>query len=835
MWSGHLTPAPDEPGHDALVVEDQRAEHVAVNGEAVSITITNGHSSSQSDLDHVVAAKQSTDSPAGAGMSVLSLHENAVADLSPAELGDFVVSSVGASPSANVGAQPDAVPPDALMERREAEQSHGSRVDAEVPTGAVELKKDLATCVTTEIAMDVVAENTTGKATDLAADNTMMAVSVQETHQETVQQTTEMTLDGTTEQTTEVTVEDAKDTTAGLLVTEPVATTVTPLDPTTDVTETPLLVSETEASAASNNVDPLPATIPPPTPTEVESQSSRREDIEMADAPASQGKNAREREDDSEDGPATKRTRTADDGPDRVIETAEFKVPELPKPSDPGPPAEENSAPPGLPEEQKGITKLQHKFLLSGLRNLKRTKDAPPFSVPVDPIRLNIPSYPDVVKHPMDLGTLEEKLKGESYTTVEDYVADFNLILNNTLTFNGPEHTVTKQAMNLKAIFDRQMSNLPKADVLGTPPPEKKKAKKPAAPKVTPARRQSRSSIGAARSPTNTATSPTTFALGPSGTPLIRRDSTVGDGRPKREIHPPPPRDLPYSTSKPKKKKFLWELKFCQEALNEMLKPKYFQVANPFYNPVDPVALNIPHYHKIVKKPMDLATIGSKLKNGEYENAKEFEVDVRLMFNNCYRFNPPNDPIHHMGKQLEHFFNEKWAQKKQWINDHAPGSGRQSPSTSPEPDEDEDDEEDEEEEEEDEQSEIKILQKQIEAMSKQVELIQKKKSTPPAAGKKKTKGAKAEKKRGKKKSLSVSATSPATTKPDKKKKKKASTKKERTPYITYEQKQEISNRINTLPPSRMSTALKIIRDNMPNLKVCCSSRQDFNPGLTFCS
>lgn len=553
------------------------------------------------------------------------------------------------------------------------------------------------------------------------------------------------------------------------------------------------------------------------------------EPMDTREAPV---KNAREREeDDEEDGPVTKRPRTAEPE-DRGV--AEFKVPDRPESSRSAPAREDlvivtsEMPPPAAP-----ITKVQHKFLLSGLRNLKRTKDAVPFNAPVDPVRLNIPTYPDIIKHPMDLSTMEEKLKSETYATVDAYVADFALIVNNTLTFNGPDHVVTRQAMNLQSSFDRQISNLPKPDVAEPAPASKKKAKKAAAaaavaaaPKATPARRPSRSSAGAAKSPTNNASSPT-FALGPSGTPLIRRDSTVGDGRPKREIHPPPPRDLPYLAAKPKKKKFQLELKFCQEALNELNKGKYYQFANPFYHPVDPVALNIPHYHKIVKKPMDMETIGAKLKSGQYENAKEFEADVRLMFNNCYRFNPPTDPIHHMGKQLEGIFNDKWEQKKRWVEDHTPASGPQTPSSSPEPEAEEEEEEEEEDGDgEDPMSEIRALQKQIAAMSKKVEqkveLIQKTKMSPPAASKKKTKGAKVEKKKPKKKSsASTTAAAPAATKPEKKttKTKKNTIRPARTPYVTYEQKQEISNRINTLPPSKMTVALRIIRDNMPNLKV----------------
>ena len=69
--------------------------------------------------------------------------------------------------------------------------------------------------------------------------------------------------------------------------------------------------------------------------------------------------------------------------------------------------------------------------------------------------------------------------------------------------------------------------------------------------------------------------------------------------------------------------------------------------------PVDTVALNIPNYNEIVKQPMDLGTIQSKLANNEYENADDFEKDVRLVFKNCYLFNPEGTDVNMMGHRLE--------------------------------------------------------------------------------------------------------------------------------------------------------------------------------------
>lgn len=538
----------------------------------------------------------------------------------------------------------------------------------------------------------------------------------------------------------------------------------------------------------------------PVLPTESSAPASKPEDTMvdqvMEDAPQSGSKMARAREDDEfGDGPAAKRAKTEEASPS----TSDFKVPERPALNTQvrGEHNEEprNVAPP--------MTKLQHKHLLRMLSNVKRIAPAKSYLTPVDYVGMNLLNYPTVITKPMDLRSLEENLRAESYQTVDDFVGDFNLIVQNAQTFNGLEHDVTKQGFAMKASFEKQLKELPGPDDVGPINDKKKKAPILAAPKAPPPRRESRSSLPAG-SPT--AGSPQTFALGPDGVPLIRRDSTLGDGRPKREIHRPAPRDLPYANQKPKKKKYQVELKYCEKVLAELSKPKYANIGFPFVAPVDPVALNIPNYHSVIKKPMDLRTVKGKLDGGEYENAKDFEADVRLIFQNCYKFNAAPHPINVMGHQFEEAFDEHWAKKREWVEANTPASGPQSPGSSPE----EDDSDDEEEEEEEEQTQLSKLQQQIAAMSRQVELITQKKKSPPATSKK-AKSSKPVKKDHKKAAAPpIRAEKKAPSRP---------AKKEKAPYVTYEQKQDISNRINSLTESKMAAALKLIRDNMPNLKV----------------
>ena len=109
------------------------------------------------------------------------------------------------------------------------------------------------------------------------------------------------------------------------------------------------------------------------------------------------------------------------------------------------------------------MTKEQHKYCVAILRHIKRSPDAWPFLKPVDYVALNIPHYPNIIKHPMDLSTIEKKLHDHVYPTVSDLVEDMKLMINNCYTFNGREHTVSILANNLEKTFQSQLRNMPQS------------------------------------------------------------------------------------------------------------------------------------------------------------------------------------------------------------------------------------------------------------------------------------------------------------------------------------------------------------------------------------
>lgn len=69
-----------------------------------------------------------------------------------------------------------------------------------------------------------------------------------------------------------------------------------------------------------------------------------------------------------------------------------------------------------------------------------------------------------------------------------------------------------------------------------------------------------------------------------------------------------------------------------------------------FGKPVDPEAMQIPDYFDVIKSPMDLGTVKSKLSKGLYCDVYDLVADVHLTFDNAMKYNPPSNEIHLLAK-----------------------------------------------------------------------------------------------------------------------------------------------------------------------------------------
>ncbi|KAJ3193326.1 hypothetical protein HK101_005047 [Irineochytrium annulatum] len=56
---------------------------------------------------------------------------------------------------------------------------------------------------------------------------------------------------------------------------------------------------------------------------------------------------------------------------------------------------------------------------------------------------------------------------------------------------------------------------------------------------------------------------------------------------------------------------------------------------------------------------MDLSLVARNLAAGEYDTVHKFVEDIRQIFDNCFRYNPPTNHIHQLGKKLENYFSNQ--------------------------------------------------------------------------------------------------------------------------------------------------------------------------------
>ena len=505
------------------------------------------------------------------------------------------------------------------------------------------------------------------------------------------------------------------------------------------------------------------------------------------------------------------------------------------------------------------------KYAQNTIRSLKSRREAGAFLQPVDPIALRIPHYTQIIKEPMDLGTIDLKLaltshriklatstnssqtrmtdklkhaidskrvdpEKDYYTTVDQFERDVFRVFNNCVRFNGAEHIFSKNAEVLRSVFEKQRKGLATAVAV---------AEEQNSPEAR-ARRNS------------------------SALPTIRRSAT--GGRPKREIHPPPSRDLPWTEEymNPASKRAVaarlgksmenisqreqsyWakvisdELKFCYRVIDDLLKPAHQDVAWVFYDLPAKDFDWAPAYYSIIKKPIALIPIQRKLKSGGHPDLAAFDADMQLMFRNCFTFNPPDSDVYIMGATLKDVYEAKMQKKP------VP-----PPFPADDDDEDEDDDEDDDDDDEDDDDAnavlVQQLQKQIGELESTLETLENGKHKNPllitstrvalnsvqaalagamsvtGMSKRKNKKRSAssldkKSKAGDKKRKSPAAKKPRTSGSSPTSRKRgagAGSDEDDVRTVTFDQKEELAAKITELSDERLEGAIRIINEDKP--------------------
>lgn len=93
------------------------------------------------------------------------------------------------------------------------------------------------------------------------------------------------------------------------------------------------------------------------------------------------------------------------------------------------------------------------------LYQIQNHKQAWPFLAPVN--KDEVPDYYNVIKTPMDLSTMEEKLAQDFYTTPKEFISDLKLIFSNCRQYNDASTVYTKCAVKLEKYMHSLIKEIP--------------------------------------------------------------------------------------------------------------------------------------------------------------------------------------------------------------------------------------------------------------------------------------------------------------------------------------------------------------------------------------
>ncbi|KAK1876196.1 Bromodomain containing protein 3, partial [Dissostichus eleginoides] len=350
-----------------------------------------------------------------------------------------------------------------------------------------------------------------------------------------------------------------------------------------------------------------------------------------------------------------------------------------------------------LEEEVRKTNQLQYMQNVV-VKTLWKHQFAWPFYLPVDAIKLCLADYHKVIKNPMDMGTIKKRLENNYYWSASEAMQDFNTMFTNCYIYNKPTDDIVLMAQALEKIFLQKVAQMPQEEVALLPPAPKGKTKSklPAtATTATPTPVQTTPPVSAPQPPATMmpsaqpvvkkkgvkrkadTTTPTTSAIsaGRADSPSAQDTKPPKLGLSRREAAARPAKTRRETVeevavgeggaaggggaARSKGGKLGEQMKHCDAILKEMLSKKHAAYAWPFYKPVDAEALELHDYHDIIKHPMDLSS--KKMDKGEYSDPQSFATDVRLMFSNCYKYNPPDHEVVAMARKLQDVFEMRFA------------------------------------------------------------------------------------------------------------------------------------------------------------------------------
>ncbi|XP_077894602.1 protein polybromo-1 isoform X32 [Ictidomys tridecemlineatus] len=240
------------------------------------------------------------------------------------------------------------------------------------------------------------------------------------------------------------------------------------------------------------------------------------------------------------------------------------------------------------------------------------------------PSKVQYPDYYAIIKEPIDLKTIAQRIQNGSYKSIHAMAKDIDLLAKNAKTYNEPGSQVFKDANSIKKIFYMKKAEIEHHEMA-------KSSLRMSNKRAVQGGRLSAITMAlqyGSESEEDAALAAARYEEGESEAESITSFMDVSN--PFYQL---------YDT-----------VRSCRNNQGQL-------IAEPFFHL--PSKKKYPDYYQQIKMPISLQQIRTKLKNQEYETLDHLECDLNLMFENAKRYNVPNSAIYKRVLKLQQVMQTK--------------------------------------------------------------------------------------------------------------------------------------------------------------------------------
>ncbi|XP_051271698.1 polybromo 1, like isoform X2 [Dicentrarchus labrax] len=241
------------------------------------------------------------------------------------------------------------------------------------------------------------------------------------------------------------------------------------------------------------------------------------------------------------------------------------------------------------------------------------------------PSKVHYPDYYAIIKEPIDLRTIAQRIQIGYYKSVNAMAKDIDLMAKNAKTYNEPGSQVFKDANTIKKVFIQRKTELEHGE------PTKSSLRI----------RNRRSGQGDRLSGVSVALH---YGSESEDDPVLSGSVCYDEGESEAESQ-----SSSMDMSNP-----IFQL---YEAVRGARNNQGQVFSEPFQHL--PSRREYPDYYQQIKQPIALQQIRAKMKNGEYESVEQMEADLTLMFENAKRYNMPMSSIYKRAFRLQQILQAK--------------------------------------------------------------------------------------------------------------------------------------------------------------------------------